>query len=314
MQTNLKKIQRKTICMHAPRVPRNSLQAWLLAMRPKTLSGSAVPVMIATALALAMTNWNVRIVPVLLCFLFAFIMQIDANFINDYLDFKRGNDDETRLGPRRACAQGWISPQAMRMGIVVTTLLACVVGLPLVCYGGVEMVWVGFLCVLFCFLYTTHLSYLGLGDLLVLLFFGLIPVCVTYYLAMPSTMNHVTWEVVLSSLASGIIIDTLLIVNNYRDLENDWRAHKMTLVVRMGESLSRKVYLMLGWLGCLLGIVFLFNGHPWAFILPMIYLVLHTRTYRRMRIKQGKALNQILGETGRNIFIYGVLVSLGLLV
>lgn len=87
-----------------------SPMAWLLAARPKTLAGAAVPVMIGLSMAFADGGVAAfRLAPAILCVLFAFIMQIDANFINDYFDFIRGNDDETRLGPRRACAQGWIS-------------------------------------------------------------------------------------------------------------------------------------------------------------------------------------------------------------
>ena len=85
-------------------VETNSVKAWVLASRPKTLTGAAVPVMIATALALRDSVWQINTMPVVLCFLFAFIMQIDANFINDYFDFVRHNDDETRLGPKRACS------------------------------------------------------------------------------------------------------------------------------------------------------------------------------------------------------------------
>ena len=155
----------------------NSPKAWLLAARPKTLSGAAVPVMIGTALAYTdsfgyqgdVFNW----VPAILCFLFAFIMQINANFINDFFDYIKGTDNvETRLGPRRACAQGWISIDAMKRAIALTTCIACTVGLPLIFYGGLEMILVGIICVVFCFLYTTHLSYMGFGDVLVVLFFG----------------------------------------------------------------------------------------------------------------------------------------------
>lgn len=295
-------------------VKRNSLTAWLLAIRPKTLSGAGVPVAIGTALAIAATNGQIRIVPVVLCALFALMMQINANFVNDYLDFVRGNDDETRLGPRRACAQGWVTAKAMRRAIILATALASLVGLPLVYYGGIEMILVGALCVLFCFLYTTHLSYMGMGDVLVVVFFGIVPVSVTYYLAVPFVMPAVTLEVLFGSVACGLVIDTLLIVNNYRDMENDRKAGKITLVVRMGASLSRTVYLMLGWTGCLFGIVFIFYGHVWAFVLPVLYLVLHTRTYRRMvKIRKGKALNLILAETARNMFVYGMLVAVGLL-
>ena len=118
----------------------NSPHAWMLAARPKTLTGAAVPVMIGVSAA-----WNdgfFRPVPALLCFLFAFLMQIDANFINDYYDFQKGLDDEKRLGPKRACAEGWITLPAMRRGIICTTLLSCLTGLPLVWYGGWTMVLV----------------------------------------------------------------------------------------------------------------------------------------------------------------------------
>ncbi len=301
--------------MQSPVIQRNSLKAWLLAIRPKTLTGAAVPVMIGAALAITNLQSDVRIVPIILCFLFAFIMQIDANFINDYLDFMRGNDDETRLGPRRACAQGWISPKSMRIGIAITTTVACIIGLPLIFYGGWEMILVGAICVLFCFLYTTHLSYIGMGDVLVLCFFGIVPVCLTYYLALPSNCAHISLEVFFSSIACGLVIDTMLIVNNYRDIDNDSRAHKNTLVVMLGADISRMVYLMVGWIACLIGIVFLLNSHIWAFFLPFIYAILHTITYRKIcKIKQGKALNMLLGETARNMFIYGILTAIGILV
>ncbi|MBR1468772.1 MAG: prenyltransferase, partial [Prevotella sp.] len=163
-------------------IRKNSFRAWLLAARPKTLTGAAVPVMIGSALAVSDAQWQVRWVPMALCFLFAFIMQIDANFINDYFDFKKGTDDELRLGPKRACAQGWVTTEAMKRAIAIVTLLACAVGLPLVVYGGWKMVVVGAFCVVFCFLYTTHLSYVGMGDVLVVLFFGIVPVTMTYYL------------------------------------------------------------------------------------------------------------------------------------
>ena len=100
-------------------VKKNSFKAWLLAARPKTLTGAAVPVMIGLSLAysdLSGSAFNVQ--AAILCFLFAFIMQIDANFINDLYDFLKGTDDRsTRLGPERACAQGWVSVGHMRLAI-----------------------------------------------------------------------------------------------------------------------------------------------------------------------------------------------------
>lgn len=293
----------------------NSPRAWLLAARPKTLTGAAVPVMIGVALAYVDAAQYVEgafsWVAAVLCFLFAFIMQVDANFINDFFDYAHGNDDvETRLGPRRACAQGWVTLDAMKRAIALTTCAACVVGLPLIAYGGFEMILVGLLCVVFCFLYTTHLSYLGLGDLLVLLFFGIVPVCVTYYVQ----LHTVTWQVFWASLACGLVIDGLLLVNNFRDREGDLSVGKRTLVVRIGEVNSLRLYLFVGVFACLLGVVFWLNGHVLATLLPLLYLVLHFYTYLKIkRIWRGKALNLCLGETARNIFVYGVTVALGLL-
>ncbi len=298
--------------MEAIRV--NSLKAWILAARPKTLTGAAVPVMMGLSLAWVdtrLTGIDFNGIAAALCLLFAFIMQIDANFINDYFDYKKGTDDETRLGPRRACAQGWVTTAAMRRAIGMTTALACLTGLPLVAFGGLEMVVVGLLCVVFCFLYTTHLSYLGLGDLLVLVFFGLVPVCCTYFLQ----THTVTKEVVESSLACGMVIDTLLIVNNYRDRDTDRAAGKRTLVIRIGERASEILFFALGLLAFQMGLVFFFTGRYFTFFLPVVYLMLHARTYRKMkRIKHGKALNLILGENARNMFIYGILFSLGVLI
>ena len=301
--------------MNDTTIKQNSLKAWILAARPKTLSGAAVPVIIGLALAYTdasaygtdVFSWTAAA----LCLLFALVMQIDANFINDFFDYARGNDDaETRLGPLRACTQGWVSTDAMKRAVAATTCGACVIGLPLVCYGGLEMILVGVICVVFCFLYTTHLSYLGLGDILVLLFFGIVPVCITYYVQ----LHTVTLQVFLASIACGLVIDGLLIVNNYRDRDNDRRDGKMTLVVKIGERNTERLYLTLGVAACLLGIVFWTSHHVLAFILPLIYLTLHTFTWLKMkRIHQGKQLNECLGETARNILIYGITVSVGLL-
>ena len=293
----------------------NSLKAWFLAARPKTLTGAAVPVMIGVSLAwvdsLLYDDHPFQWLAAVLCFLFAFVMQIDANFINDFFDFANGTDDiETRLGPRRACAQGWVTLDAMKRAIAITTCLACVIGLPLVWFGGLEMILIGLICVVFCFLYTTHFSYMGLGDLLVLVFFGIVPVCISYYLH----LHTVTWQVFLASIACGMVIDALLIVNNFRDRDQDREAGKNTIIVRLGAESGLQLYLAVGIGAMILGGTFWMNGHPLAFFLPFIYFVLHVFTYLKIkRIEKGKALNLCLGETARNIFIYGVCVCLGIL-
>ena len=301
--------------MEEVRIKTNSLKAWLLAARPKTLSGAAVPVMIGAALAYVdarmyegdVFNWTAAV----LCLLFSFAMQIDANFINDFFDFVNGSDDvETRLGPRRACAQGWVTLDAMKKAIALTTCVACVIGLPLAWYGGMEMILVGVFSVVFAFLYTTYVSYVGLGDLLVLVFFGIVPVCCTYYVQ----LHTVTWELFLASLACGLVMDALLIINNFRDRDNDRLAGKKTIIVRMGPEAGLQLYLGVGVGAMILGGTFWMHGHPLATVFPLLYFVLHVFTYLRIKkIYQGKALNLCLGETARNIFIYGLCVAIGLL-
>ena len=176
----------------------DSLRAWLLAARPKTLTGAAVPVMLGCGLAAA--DGGFVLLPAVLCLAFALLMQIDANLINDLWDYLKGSDGEDRLGPERACAQGWITPKSMRLGIAATTLAACAAGCGLIAYGGWWLIAVGAACVLFAFLYTAGpypLAYHGWGDMLVLLFFGFVPVGCTYYVL----CGGWTWQVAFVAAA-----------------------------------------------------------------------------------------------------------------
>ena len=289
----------------------NSFYAWILAARPKTLAGAATPVMIGTSIAYM--DGKFQWLPACICLLFAFLMQRVANFINDLFDFLKGTDREDRLGPKRACAQNWISPQAMKTGIIVTTVLACAFGSILLLYAGWELIIVGIVCVLFAFLYTTGpypLSYHGWGDLLVLVFFGFVPVGCTYYVQAHSWTPTVT----IASLICGFVIDTLLVINNYRDREADEKSGKKTIIVRFGEPFGRYLYLFLGIFAALLCLLFLKGGNLYAALLPQIYLIPHVLTWKKMvKIYQGKALNKILGETSRNMLLLGILLSLGMI-
>lgn len=293
------------------KVQTNSIQAWLLAARPKTLAGAATPVLLGCALSKA--DGGFQSVPAILCFLFAFLMQIDANFINDYFDFLKGTDREDRLGPERACAQGWITLPTMKRGILLTTAAACLTGCCLLFYSGWEMIPVGLLCILFAFLYTTGpypLAYHGWGDVLVIAFFGFVPVGCTYYVM----CHNWTWSVTVASLACGLIIDTLLMINNYRDREQDAISGKKTLVVRLGAKAGGWLYLFLGFTAAWLCPLFIIRGNIWAALLPQIYLWPHLLTWQRMiKINKGKALNSILGETSRNMLLFGLLLALGLI-
>ena len=330
-------------------VQTNSLKAWVLAARPKTLTGAIAPVLVGAAFVyvhfiqdtvssqLSTLNCQLSTVnsQLFLCLLFAILMQIDANLINDYFDFKKGTDREDRLGPERACAQGWITPRAMQWGIVVMTVLSCLVGLAILF---VHMQWelliVGFLCVIFCFLYTTKLSYLGWGDLLVLVFFGLIPVVFTYYVMCPSSFGE-GWEGVslfIASFAMGLATDNLLMVNNYRDRHQDRISGKRTIIVRIMEAAIKKygeeegiaksdricqnIYLWLGVVSTLLAFtaILVFPLSTIHNPIMLVYFVLHIRTFQQLKTLEGKALNQVLGATARNIFLFGLFLALSVIV
>lgn len=298
-------------------IKQNSLRAWLLAARPKTLTAAVIPVLLGSALAFG--DGQFKTTPALLCALFACGMQIAANFINDLFDYLKGTDREDRLGPKRACAEGWITPGAMKVGIGAMLTASCLAGLGLLYtvwgqlpHGGWELVVVGVVCILFAFLYTTVLSYRGWGDVLVLVFFGFVPVGGTYYVQ-AYTLNM---DVVILSLVSGLAIDTLLMVNNYRDREQDVVSGKRTLVVRFGEAFGRNMYLGLGIAAVLLCLWFVYSGRLtllefiWA---PCVYFYMHALTWRKMvSIRSGEKLNRILGETSRNMLFLGLLLAVAL--
>ena len=285
----------------------NSFHAWILASRPKTLSGAAIPVIIGSALAYS--DQKFTLLPAIICLLFAFLMQIAANFMNDLSDFSKGSDTEERIGPKRACAQGWITPKAMKKGIIITIVVSCLTGCSLLFYGGPELILIGILCVIFALLYTT-LSYHGWGDLLVLIFFGFVPVGGTYYVM----SGEYTFDVAIASLICGLLIDTLLVLNNYRDRFTDFKDGKKTIIVRLGENFGKYFYLFLGLFATILCMWFINEKYWFASFLPFIYIIPHFLTWKEMvTINKGKELNIILGKTSRNIIIMGLLFSLGII-
>lgn len=292
------------------KIKKNSARAWWLAMRPKTLSAALIPVCVASALAYAHSSFSLW--PALLCGVFAALMQVAANFINDLFDFLKGSDREDRLGPERACAQGWISPEAMKVGIGFTLVLAAVAGFSLIYYineWSMALIALGAICVVFAFLYTTLLSYCGLGDLLVWIFFGLVPVCGTYYVQTGTFTPEVWWL----AAACGLVTDTLLVVNNYRDRDADRVSGKRTLIVVLGEPFGRYFYLLQGVAAYVCVAMTALYGHLWMAVLPLFYLLPHYLTWNKMvQIGRGRELNRVLGFTSRNMLTLALLVVVAL--
>lgn len=298
-------------------VKTNSPKAWLLASRPKTLTGAAAPVIVAVAAACSLYG-SVLLLPALLCLFFALLMQVASNLINDYFDCVNGVDTEERLGPERACSQGWITLKAMRRGIFAVTFAACLCGLPLVAWGGWECIFIGMVCVAFCFLYTTLFSRIALGDVLVLLFFGLIPVSYTFFFQSSyDSVLDLPCGVWLLAAAQGLVTDSLLLVNNFRDRQTDAAVGKMTLVTIIGARATLWLYGTIGIVATVLACVAvcLLSGgsSPYA-LLPLLYLPHHLMVlYLIKKTDHGRELNIMLGKTARGILLFSILVAIALL-
>jgi len=201
----------------------------------------------------------------------------------------------------------------MLIGLTVVIAVACFFGMGLVFYGGWKMILVGIVCVISLLAYTAGpwpLAYHGLGDVFVLLFFGFVPVVFTYYVQ----VGVFTPMVFLAGAVVGLQSVNILVVNNYRDRDTDKKSRKKTTIVVFGEAFGRRFYLMNGFIACLLSLLFWLDKAPWAALLPLLYLIPHISTWRKMvRIRQGKALNVLLGETARNLLLLALLLTIGFL-
>lgn len=281
--------------------------AWVEAARPKTLPASASPVLLGCALAYYDGAFDV--VPALLCFLVALFAQVASNFANDYFDFKKGADGEGRLGPERAVAQGWITPKAMLAGTFVALGLACLFGLLLVCFADWRLIGVGIAVAIGVLAYSAGpfpLAYNGLGDVCVLLFYGVIPVCFTYYI---QTLSFSLLSFLLS-VALGLLSVNILVVNNYRDYGQDKVARKRTTVVLFGRRFGRVFYVLNECLAFLLVLPLILDAPWWILFLFGILFALCFYTTRELFTLEGRALNGTLGRTVRNVFLFALVLSL----
>ena len=209
-----------------------SIKIWLEATRPKTLPAALAPVLLGTAMAhhFGQLHW----LPAMICLVFALLVQIGTNFANDYLDGVKGTDTDARLGPRRAVATGLIAPGTMKLATIGILAFAFCLGLSLIYYGGWWLLVVGIASVVCAWIYTGGpfpLAYNGLGDVFVVLFFGLIAVGCTFYVQ----TGDINIEVLLLGLSCGLIVNNILVVNNYRDIDEDRQASKRTIVVLLGR-------------------------------------------------------------------------------
>lgn len=237
------------------------------------------------------------------------LLQIGVNFANDYSDGVRGTDD-VRVGPMRLVASGTASPGAVKRAALATFGLAALIGLGLAVATSWWLLAVGAAAIAAAWGYTggpKPYGYLGLGELFVFVFFGLVATVGTTYLAIES-VPAVTW---VAAAGVGFLACSLLVVNNLRDIPTDRAVGKNTLAVRLGDSATRTFYVALIGAACACAVVAMF-WRPWALagVVAVIVAVPPARLVKGGA--KGPALIPVLGGTGRVQMLYGLALSIGL--
>jgi 1,4-dihydroxy-2-naphthoate octaprenyltransferase len=287
-------------------------QGWWLAIRPKTLPAAASGVITGTALA--WRDGAFQPLPALAALACALLLQIGSNLANDVYDFERGTDAHGRHGPTRVTQAGIFTPAQVKTMMAIVFGLAALCGLYLVTLAGPLALVLGVAAILAAIAYTggpLPLGYVGLGDLLVFIFFGIAAVAGSYWVQ-AGAVSPQAW---LMSVPIGFLIVDILVVNNLRDIENDRAAGKRTLAVRLGERGSQVEYLalmvaayallpLLAWTGLL----------PWTVLLVGLSIPLAWKTTRIVLTQKGAPLNLALAGTGRTVFAYSLLFFAALVV
>lgn len=274
-------------------------------MRLRTLPVSVAGVIMAAGCAAASHTFHW--LPVTLCLIFAVLAQISSNFANEYYDFKRGLDRKGREGPRRGVTEGDITPRAMYAATFITLGLACCVGLSLLMFASWWLVPLGILTALGVIAYSAGpypLSHHGLGEVAVIFFFGVIPVCCTYVMQ----GGEFDTKILMASVATGLLGANVLIVNNFRDYDDDRAVGKHTLAVILGRRTISNLYLI----NAILAMALMY---PWfrmlptamAILLPVVFLMAATAIFRQLGRREGRRLTPLLGMTAVSMLVLAIL-------
>lgn len=286
----------------------SSISAWLEAMRPRTLPVSIAGVCGGTACAIFLGGFSW--LPCVICFIFAICAQIVSNFANEYYDYANGLDKSGREGFRRGVTEGDIAPKAMKRATYGLLVLTCLIGCTLIFWGGWWLIGVGAAIAVCALAYSAGpypLSHHGLGDIAVILFFGIVPVTLTCYVQTQS-FDYLSFTFCIGS-AIGMLAANVLIVNNYRDMEEDKSVGKHTTVVFFGRNFMSIVYLLFS-LGALLIIAsatYYRRSALWL-IAWCVWAVIYIILFAMLRSRRGKALNALLKYT--SLTMLGVCTTL----
>jgi 1,4-dihydroxy-2-naphthoate octaprenyltransferase len=281
----------------------DSPRAWLLAARPATLPAAIAPVAVGTACAAAAGGF--RPGPAAAAAVGALLLQVAANFANDVFDFEKGADREDRLGPPRAVQSGLLSPAAMRRGLVAVLAAALAVGVYLAAVAGWPVVAIGIASIAAAVAYTGGpfpLGYHGLGDLMVLLFFGFVAVCGTAFVQ----VGGLPALAVAASVPVGALATAILVVNNLRDRAGDAIAGKRTLAVRLGPGGARVEYAALLAVAYTVPIALAALRGEWLLAAPVVTAPWAVRLVGSIWRRDGLALNPCLPATARLLLLHSL--------
>lgn len=288
---------------------RPSLSIWLEAIRLHTLPASIAPVIMGTAMAFGdgIHHWPTAIVALL----GAVFFQIGTNLANDYFDYKNGVDTVDRQCPLSVLQAGLVTPKSMQSAFIVVFLFAALISYWLFLRAGWPIALIGGAALLTGLFYTAGpypLSYLGLGEIFVFLFFGPIAVSGTYYVQ----SFEVNLAVILAGCITGFLSTAILVVNNLRDIETDKQAKKQTLAVRFGENFARFEYFFSVTAACLLPVVIYLKtqDHVRILLAPLLLLIAFP-AMRRVFQEEGEPLNYALAYTGIFLIIFTIVFSVG---
>ena len=286
------------------------LDAWVLAIRPKTLPAGAVPVVLGSALAAEAGSF--LLLPAIVTLVCALGIQVATNFINEIYDFRKGADTSERPGPTRTVAAGLISENTMVRAAAALLSAVFLLGLYLVFIGGWPILLIGMLSILFAWAYTggpRPIAYSGLGDLFVFVFFGLVAVGGTYFVQ----ASALEPRVLLAAVVPGAFSVNILLCNNIRDIATDRKVGKMTLPARIGAGPARMLYLILTVFAYLVPVLLWLSGSSVWVLLSLLSLPLAVSALRSLYDSEGCELNSVLAATGKLMTIHGLLLSAGLL-
>lgn len=286
------------------------INAWILAARPKTLTASLIPI-VATVGMVRGLGFNIQWWIVSCTLLACFCIQIGTNLVNDAMDFKKGADTADRLGPKRVTQQGIFSYKQVMTVAGFFFLLAISFGIPLVWHGGWPIFFIGLVSVAMGYAYTAGpypLAYHGLGDLFVIIFFGLVAVGGLFYLL----TGVYSIEAFVLGLQIGFLSTVLIAINNLRDVKTDIVANKKTLAVRLGVTGGRFWIAFLIIAPYLTGYYWLSEQKWWVYVVPLISFPLGLFIVKRIfRVEPGPEYNSYLAMSSLYSLIFSCLIAVG---